>query len=178
MKKILGLTLATTLIVSPFLGDSASAATPDEITSNYKIDWEKAWENQSSYNSVIDFGSDSSNSSDGSGISATATSFDILATGSTSLAKSTADNTVTSTGKTTGKNTTTTISATTSLKRGSTILGQSSKKISVGKTTATAKYSVTHRSFTGTTAYAGLTIHTATNNGILYDAATTKSASY
>lgn len=178
MKKFFGLTLATALIASPFFGSSASATTSDELTSNYEIDWEKAWANQSNYNSVIDFGTDSSNSAEGTGISAAATSFKNLATGTTSLAKSTTDNTVTSTGKTTGKNTTTNISATTSLKRGSTLLGQSSKKVSVGKITATAKFSVTHRSFTGTTPYAGLTIHTATDSGILYDAATTESANY
>lgn len=171
LKKILSLTLATTFLASSFMGTSASA----QSTEDYKINWDSVWENVETLSDEVSFGG-SNEPADESTI--TPFSYSTYATGSTSLSKSTADNTVTSTGKTTGKTSSTTVSATTSIKRGATILGESSKKIAVGKSTATAKFSVTHRSFTGTTPYAGLTVHTATSGGVLYDKASTKSATY
>lgn len=169
MKKILGLTLATSLFISPLFVQSTFAEEPTEIdedlTNNYTIDWESYWDqqNQNSF--------EESTEND-----AAAHSFKTLATGSTALSKGSTS--VSTTGKTKGKTLSVFTSVTTSLKRGNTVLGQSAKKTSVGTATATASYTVTHRNFNGDTPYTGLSVHTVAFKGILYDAATATSKNY
>ena len=50
------------------------------------------------------------------------------------------------------------------------------KKIAIGKLTATSEAALGRNS--SSNVYTGLTIHTATNSGVLYEARTTKSNAY
>lgn len=138
---------------------------------NATINWDQMWNDLDSGNSLgeqIDFGS--SNAGTGIGISA----YGDLASGSTAL--SSASGEVTSTGKTTGKTLTTTISATTSLRISGMGYITGPKKIALGKFTATSTIATTNPS--SLQSFEALTIHTATNSGVLYEARTADSGSY
>lgn len=150
--------------------DTASAA----VTSNESptINWDEAWESVDYNNNISDttnFGSGSTNSE---GISLQA--WGDLASGSTSL--SSGSGKVTSTGKTTGKILTTVTSATTSLRISGMGYITGPKKTAVGKLTATSVVSTSNPS--GSQSFEALTIHTATNSGVLYEARTYDSGSY
>ncbi|MDT0150338.1 MULTISPECIES: hypothetical protein [Priestia] len=171
MKKITGLGFACVLLVSPFLatGNVSAAETGKQLTEQYQINWDNAWENSDASNQSVDFGT-SSNSQQIS-----ASGWGDLASGKTVLSATT--KTVSSKGTTKGKILTTVTSATTSLKNISLGLTQNgSKKIAVGKLTATSETSIGRNSKSNV--YTGLTIHTATDSGVLYDSKTTKSNAY
>lgn len=153
-------------------GGSAYAAETGLVKSESPtIDWDKSWDNVDSGNfhdNVVDFGS----SSDGADIGARA--YGDLATGTTAL--SSASGKVTSTGTSKGKVISTTTSATTSLRMNGLGYIVGPKKVAVSKFTATSTVSTTNPS--GTQSFEGLTVHSATNSGILYEAKTYDSKNY
>lgn len=152
------------------VGDNASAA----VTSNESstINWDEVWESVDYNNNIsdtINFGSGSTNSE---GVSLQA--WGDLASGSTKL--SSGSGKITSTGKSKGKILTTVTSATTSLRISGMGYITGPKKIAIGKLTATSEVSTSNPS--GSQSFEGLTIHTATNSGVLYEARTHASGSY
>ncbi|MFC0562358.1 hypothetical protein [Halalkalibacter alkalisediminis] len=170
MKKLLSLGVASILIVSPFIS-SQSAFAADlnrKVTESYEINWDDAWKNVDSLNTIEHFGS--SNDPNSIGIY----SYGNLASGSTSLGISSQG--VTSTGKTTGKIISTVTSATTSLRNSSQGYGGTGpKKTAIGKLTATSEYTM---SVVRGNVFTGLTVHTATNSGVLYESGTSQSNVY
>lgn len=141
----------------------------EDLTKNYEINWDDAWDDVDVLDESTNFGSSSDPNSFGT------RAYGDLATGNTSL--SSTSTLVKSTGTTKGKILSTVTSATTSLRnvsQGYTASG--SKKTAVGKFTATSELSLTRAKTKYV--YTGLTIHTATNTGILYDSRTLKSGTY
>lgn len=164
-------------VVAPFLaagfvfslGSNVFAAEVNDEAPT--INWEETWDSIDSEGepaSVADFGSKSTG-----GISTY--SWGDLAKGSTKLSPPTSGK-VTSTGKTTGKILTTTVSATTSLRMSGMSYITGPKKIALGKFTATSEVSTNDPK--GNQGYEGLTIHTATNSGVLYESKTYDSNIY
>ncbi|MDV2684464.1 hypothetical protein RYX56_08785 [Alkalihalophilus lindianensis] len=169
MKK-LSRTLVSSVLFFSILatGTSAMASDAKELTENYEIDWSKAWDEVGSLSDKEEFGSLNDPNSFGT------YSYGNLATGSTALGVSSKG--VTSTGKTKGKVISTVTSATTSLRNVSRgITGTGPKKTAIGKYTATSEYTM---GLTRGNVYTGVTVHTATHTGILYDQKTSASNAY
>ncbi|WP_424475397.1 hypothetical protein [Oceanobacillus kimchii] len=166
MKKVLTIGLAFSLVVAPL---TVSAQTSDEqLTKDHVVNWNNVWEevDQNQPSQEIDFGSTVDPSSIG------VKKWGELSTGKTAMSKNLLKFTATSTGTSKGKVLTTTTSATTSVRdnnSGKTTNGP--KKMAVAKFTAESTAS---RNYTMGTAnsFTGVTIHTATHDGILYDART------
>lgn len=169
MKKLPKIFVSTVLALSVLTtGTSAFAKDNTNLTKDYEINWSEAWNNVDNLNEKQDFGS----SNDPNSFSIN--SYGSLASGSTSLGVSAKG--VTSTGKTKGKVISTVTSATTSLRNLSKgITGTGPKKIAVGKLTATSEYTLP---LIRGNAYTGVTVHTATHSGVLYDAKTSSSNAY
>ena len=166
-KKVVMPFLAAGFVFS--LGSNVFAAEVNDETPT--INWEEVWNSvdlEGEPASVIDFGSKSTG-----GISTY--SWGDLAKGSTKLSPPTSGK-VKSTGKTTGKILTTTVSATTSLRISGMSYITGPKKIALGKLTATSEVSTKDSS--GNQAYEGLTLHTATDSGVLYESETYDSNIY
>jgi hypothetical protein len=136
------------------------------------INWDNVWESVDSGTqlpSTTNFGSQSP--VDGE-ISLMA--WGDLASGSTALSLDSGK--VKSTGKTKGKVLTTVTSATTSLRLSGMGYITGPKETAIAKFTATSVVSTNNPS--GTQTFEGLTIHTATDSGVLYEARTYDSKSY
>ncbi|NER40504.1 hypothetical protein G3M54_04630 [Bacillus megaterium NBRC 15308 = ATCC 14581] len=60
-EKITGLGFACVLLVSPFLatGNVSAAETGKQLTEQYQINWDNAWENSDASNQSVDFGTSS-----------------------------------------------------------------------------------------------------------------------
>lgn len=160
--------VAASFLVAGFIfssgGNVFAAEVDDESPS---INWEEEWSSVDSDNAISDnanFGSSNPYSR----------AWGDLASGSTALSSGSGE--VTSTGKTTGKILTTVTTATTSLRISGMGYITGSKKIAVGKLTATSEVSTSNPS--GSQSFEGLTLHTATDSGILYEAKTYKTGSY
>ncbi|MET1180643.1 hypothetical protein ABG775_22180 [Peribacillus simplex] len=171
MKKVANLGFALVLGVSPFLmtGNASAEETNEQLTEEYQVNWDDAWEDTEESDDSVDFGT-SSNSN-----LARASKWGDLASGKTALSPTT--KTITSEGTTKGKIISTVVSATTSIRNANLSLTKNgSKKIAIGKLTATSEAALGRNS--SSNVYTGLTIHTATNSGVLYEARTTKSNAY
>ncbi|ANB56185.1 hypothetical protein GFC29_2383 [Anoxybacillus sp. B7M1] len=158
------------LTASIIFSGTGSAFAADENEGS-TINWDQDWH-------LVDSGINIPNEVDFGNLN-TEKSFSVaswgdLAKGSTALS---ADSTkVTSTGKTTGKVWLTVVSATTSLRISGMSYITGSKGTAIGKLTATSQVSTSNPS--GSQSFEGLTIHTATDSGILYEARTYDSGSY
>jgi hypothetical protein len=167
--------VAAPLIVAGFIF-SAAAGNVSAAESNNEsptINWDEAWSSVDSDNNISDattFGT--SSNSNGTGFSTL--SWGSLATGSTAL--SSGSGSVTSTGKTTGKVIGTVTSATTSLRISGMGYITGPKKTAIGKFTSTSQISTTNPS--GKQTFEGLTVHTATDSGVLYQSRTYASGTY
>ncbi|MBO0994149.1 hypothetical protein [Bacillus sp. SD088] len=165
-KKTAHLCFAVTLFTSTFLvGGNVFAQTGEQLTDEYEINWEEVWENTENLNASIDFGS----VSDPNGIT-TFAKWGELAEGKTAV--STRSGGVFSKGTTKGKIISTVVSATTSIKNRRLATGNNGpKKTAIGKFTATSEASV-NLAGGGVSPYQGVTIHTATDSGVLYESRT------
>lgn len=169
MKKLPLFVLTGALSLSVFLGGgNVSAQTSEQgqlLTEQHTINWEQLWDNSSLLPKTTSIGV--ANVSSPGAIQLA--SYGSLATGSTAVSGT--SSAVKSTGKTTGKVVTTVVSATTSLRDvAHGITSQGGKRMAVAKFTATSTTELANT--TGSTPYTGLTVHTATDSGVLYSSAT------
>ncbi|AIG25197.1 hypothetical protein EGH10_07840 [Brevibacillus laterosporus] len=169
MKRIMTVLSLSALLVIPTTGGNVLASESNElslernVTENYEVDFEK-WPT-SDLSSEIELSVNVYTNS----FSSQGFDFKSLATGKTKLSSS--DSEVKSTGKTKGKTLSTVVSATTGLFKDGESLGESDKAIAIGKLTATAEKSYFSNKWKKNK-FEGVTVHTATYDGVLYDDAT------
>ncbi|CDQ20842.1 hypothetical protein SAMN05192559_10821 [Halobacillus karajensis] len=161
----LGIALLASVTISA--GVSADTDEGEQLTEQHEINWEDAWSNQKNLDASVEFGNSSETNGDGM---ARASSWGSLSTGKTDVSSNIITDKVSSTGTSKGKVYTTTTSATTSLRdvdTGYTVNGD--KSIALAKFTAESSAEMSAASLN---VYSGLTIHTATDSGVLYEART------
>ncbi|MGR9049749.1 hypothetical protein ACQ4XT_14090 [Halobacillus faecis] len=168
----MGVTLIASAAISTGVGAAESTgkdlSEDNQKTQQYTINWESEWEKAEDLNESVEFGNASATS--GGQFQGAASSWGSLATGSTNVASDYLSDAVSSTGTSKGKVYTTVTSATTSLKNTS-----SGYTVNGDKSTAVAKFtaeSTAEMIGSFNTVYSGLTIHTATDSGVLYEART------
>lgn len=159
--------------VSAETSEDKALQTAEQNTEKFEVNWDKAWENADQLNSTTDFGT--TNDSSSGKIQAAASSWGSLASGSTSVVSDFISGNVDSTGTSKGKVLTTVTSATTSVRDASTgVSVDGNKSTAVAKFTAESTASISAVSGL----YQGLTVHTATDSGVLYDSRTSDSTYY
>ncbi|UOQ83598.1 hypothetical protein [Gracilibacillus salinarum] len=152
-------------------GVSADTNENEKLTEEHQINWETEWNSKGDLDSSIEFGSVS-----GSGGQVSSRSWGSLSTGKTNTSSDYVNNTVTSTGTSKGKVLTTVTSATTSVKDVNTgVSVNGDKSTAIAKFTAESTATIPAISLNS---YWGLTIHTATDSGILYEARTADSLTH
>ncbi|SDP17062.1 hypothetical protein [Halobacillus aidingensis] len=164
----MGVALLASAAITTGVGAAESNGEDVTKTEKYSINWESEWEKAEDYGDTVEFGN--SNSTSEGEFQAAASSWGSLSTGKTDVASNYITGAVSSTGTSKGKIYTTVTSATTSLKNtssGYTVNG--SKSTAIGKFTAE---STAEMGGVFNTVYSGLTIHTATDSGVLYEART------
>jgi len=160
--------LVAGFILSPVGGNVTAAELENESPT---INWDDVWssiDSNSNLSNSISFGSIST----GSDISTFI--WGNLADAKTTLSSGSGE--VKSTGITKGKTLLTSTSATTSLRMSGMGIITGSKGVALGKFTATSEVSTTNPS--GLQSWEGLTIHTATDSGTLYESKTYDYGSY
>jgi len=174
MKKSLICLGTTVLLLTSAFAESgnvyAKGNNEKKLSETYEINWTEAWEEVENLNESTGFGS--TNTPGEIGVFA----YGDLASGSTGVAAATISS-VESTGKTTGKILSTVTSATTSIQNvrlDKTVYG--SKGIAIGKFTSSSTAAINLSSTYSL--YVGLSIHTATNSGVLFESKTAANRFY
>lgn len=170
MKKYLALGMVGALSLSIFAsGGTASAeSVEDQLTENFTINWDEIWENTNTddLKEEVEFGTNS-----------LSRSMDSLAIAKTALSLE-SDGYVLSTGTTKGRILTTTTSATTSIRDvANSFQKDGGKRMAVGTFTATSTARMGNTPGV-VSPYTGLTLHTATDNGKLYQTSTGRTIAY
>ncbi len=140
------------------------------------IDWEREWEAIDSgkkYEENVNF-----SSTEGEEGELGTLAFRLYATGSTSI--SAGGSTMSSIGKTSGKVIGTVVTATTALRadKGAERYAQGPTKTAIGKLTATSTATLNRYPVVGPVNYEGLTVHSATRSGFLYEKRSAMTGSY